>query len=920
MDAVPDGIKAAAFVSDVVNDVAAPEIMHTDPSSAPILSTVNAKVNGVIANLKTPAKPRPRPAAKRSAPKKTPANTCGQTTTDGTPAKPARKRSPRVRTASTSSTSSQASANNPNFAVSTTPLSIFQTAFATTVTQPAAVMPASAVQLRGARTILPKPPGGQVPPVVRAVAPVVNATSAPQLSAPSVNNVPNSVLPNETIVNSVNLQTPMLLGGQALTFGGVQLINPVQLAQQKMVSDKTVDVPQNSTKQQTLVPQPLRTPAPTVQVQLQTIQTPNGPMTVAFLPNNVNIGQSNISLASSGPRLQFVSNNPVNNQLPTGFNALPPNIAGLLASNTLQVPGFAPNDLSHQSNLMATTNTGESSSVLQDDITTSEPPDKKQKMDSDFNLDEFLTLERPRVLDSTAQSILEELVTGPMFQSPAVNSTSNTAVPVAPAKKKRPSRPRKKKQEPDELKMKVEEILKKCGEEMQKEVVPAPNATSFSDSLPPVPTPPLNVSSTVFSTVPVSTASRPVSAAIKPITTAAPIQSPVSIEPLVTRPVLTSKVLARAQPTLPSSLPLTPVPSKSVPTAPSRPAKKKTDLAVKDEKDVKMLEKLDLKLPFKGMTSSMNRLLPFHLLSAPDIRPEVVERENRTFDLVSDALIDRGRHLYARFAQQMIFDAAQPISNTDILSCVQTWLESEREEFEAEKRAASEGLPVDPPNWVYTDFQHDPNVPYFDEHYLSTFSEDTVLPDEPASSANSILFSPTLTPEPPSDGSVSLKSEPPSSSSSVTVTSQPGKIKLLIKRQKETKPENVDRSVEPTKKISLKLRMSANQWTTVARAKQDLRESDPEFAEKGPTVGVAVDSVTQNAVDSILQLNKEDNITVIIAHDETKTASNLRPGSLVRQPVMSNGSAFADYFYGPTAFSDETEDPGLDEAIQSILS
>ena len=70
----------------------------------------------------------------------------------------------------------------------------------------------------------------------------------------------------------------------------------------------------------------------------------------------------------------------------------------------------------------------------------------------------------------------------------------------------------------------------------------------------------------------------------------------------------------------------TPSPPKPIPPPPSKPARKKTDLAERMKKDVKTLEKLDMRTAFKGMINSANKLMPFHLLDESEENPDIAER------------------------------------------------------------------------------------------------------------------------------------------------------------------------------------------------------------------------------------------------------------------------------------------------------
>lgn len=260
-----------------------------------------------------------------------------------------------------------------------------------------------------------------------------------------------------------------------------------------------------------------------------------------------------------------------------------------------------------------------------------------------------------------------------------------------------------------------------------------------------------------------------------------------------------------------------------------------------------------------------------------------------------------------------------PVSNLDSLTCTSTWIEAEREEFEAEKLAVREGQPVEPPpSWVYSDLKIEPNVPFFGPNYLDCFAEPSPAEDFTAlSNFQPSSSSPAYTLEPSSEDSTSSRISVQSR------TSEAGKIKLLIKRPKEVAKQDLpgSSSDEVPKKISLKFKISAKKLVPVPKGDAEGKDRDVLVKEEvDGTLAASVDVATQSAVESILQLNRSDRSVIGVVKQEEPRNTPLS-GSLVRRPVIGNGSVFNEnYFYGTQNFVEtDTEDPGLDEAIQSIL-
>lgn len=357
-----------------------------------------------------------------------------------------------------------------------------------------------------------------------------------------------------------------------------------------------------------------------------------------------------------------------------------------------------------------------------------------------------------------------------------------------------------------------------------------------------------------------------------------------------------------------------------------------------------------------------------------------------------------------------------------MVACTSTWLEYEREEFEAEKRAAAEDPSslFDPPAWVYSDMKLEPDVPFYDHDYqrhLDCLVETTTLSFEeeckpcvtrsddksdilnimthisniiPSDSSNTTPDSSNIPPDssntasdlsniapdfsnipsdfpnippdlsnipsgfsniPPGFSNIppgfssrdSSLPRPQSAMTTIVRTSESGKIKLLIKRPKdpvssvETAPPAVETAppavaTDSSKKISLKLKMSANKWVSVAKGTNNAGESS-RLSEK--VFAPAEDVATQSAVESILQMSKEEQMALaMVKQEELQTTSNnhnnARSGTSLRhtttaQPVIANGSVAVfstdNYFYTSqqTFVETETEDSALDEAIQSIL-
>lgn len=270
----------------------------------------------------------------------------------------------------------------------------------------------------------------------------------------------------------------------------------------------------------------------------------------------------------------------------------------------------------------------------------------------------------------------------------------------------------------------------------------------------------------------------------------------------------------------------------------------------------------------------------------------------------------------------------------DTLTCLSTWLDSEREEFEAEKAMAAEGLDVRPPLWVYSDFKLEAKVPFYNGRFLEGF------PEEPT---------PISTPEPPPplpppSLPVETKAEPPKPTTSV-LRPEAGRLKLVIKRASTISPvppENL-----PKKNLKIKLKMSANKWVVGGKS-----------SESGP------EDLMRSAVDSILQFGSDENgplKNIPQAPGETLKARGEgrsaqfgmvadQGGSSAQQPVISvNGglpfpsSAFASEEYSlynnlnsihsfgsgssgsgvaihsGNMYENGEPDSALDEAVNSIL-
>ena len=163
-----------------------------------------------------------------------------------------------------------------------------------------------------------------------------------------------------------------------------------------------------------------------------------------------------------------------------------------------------------------------------------------------------------------------------------------------------------------------------------------------------------------------------------------------------------------------------------------------------------------------------------------------------------------------------------------MLACTSTWLDQEREEFEAEKNAVAMNVQGPrPPLWVYTDLLLSPRVPFHDGNDLLGFTDPPVehVPSPPPPPPHSLPID--QTPD-PSLFSLPL-SWPPEQTTTSTVSvmsslPEPGRLKLRIKRTiaaavGQASMTAADSSAEPPpkKKLSLKLRMSAKEGWVVGR-------------------------------------------------------------------------------------------------------
>lgn len=143
------------------------------------------------------------------------------------------------------------------------------------------------VPLRGARAILPKPSSGQNLSSVQQIASAVQTTS---VNGSQQQAQMSQVFPQVNSNNMpINLNGQMILNGQQFTMGNQQFVarmpSTVPSAQKTdtSTSDASAAAPQFSNPVNPMV---IRNP--TNVVYTQTIQTPNGPMMVAFLPNSLN--------------------------------------------------------------------------------------------------------------------------------------------------------------------------------------------------------------------------------------------------------------------------------------------------------------------------------------------------------------------------------------------------------------------------------------------------------------------------------------------------------------------------------------------------------------------------------------------------------------------------------------------------------
>lgn len=457
--------------------------MESYPPNSVSAEKNEVKVNGISRPSKVPSDPKPKiPRPRKPKVEKTDAEKAAiPPKSKATPRKRSTNPTPRPRVSASKSIPSPVT---QTFSISNTPpVSVFQNAYVPppmTVSAQASLTSTPSQTLRGARTILPKPPGGQTTPAIRPAPPVTPSNSSPQLTSASLGNVPNNVFQNGSVINPANLQNNVLIGGQPFNFGGLQFLNSLQFPQHRVLNDKPSEgaSPSGSSAPSAAggLVQPPRNSAPppsTVQVQLQTIQTPNGPMMVAFLPNQLNAGQSGFGqLPQQGPRFQLMQNNGGMHHMQSSFGqnistppalnnfthntVMPPVLANYGQTSVTPPPSYA--NLSYPANLGMQFQ--EANNVMADQVNCSmvtppsdvslrpvseqgsmsmdqrdlfsEPSEKKQKFEPEFNLEDFLTFgtsstfpepvtasENPP--QQPTRSILEELVTGPMFQSVSFN-------------------------------------------------------------------------------------------------------------------------------------------------------------------------------------------------------------------------------------------------------------------------------------------------------------------------------------------------------------------------------------------------------------------------------------------------------------------------------------------------------------------
>ncbi|OWA52848.1 hypothetical protein BV898_17290 [Hypsibius exemplaris] len=687
----------------------------------------------------------------------------------------------------------------------------------------------------------------------------------------------------------------------------------------------------------------------TLQVRLQVVQTPNGPMTLAFFPdqsgsfNTTPIGIPQQRLPGP-PQQNQPMNSVAQNGITPGFTFLPQQ-----QQQRQQPPG----------NFISVSALAAQASAQQQ-----QPPP-------------------PPPVTNTEPSV-SSLTNGPTGQNiPPASTTVG-----ADGKKKRV---RKKKETPSVKQVhkveyrissenknfkKVEEILKSYAEEKSRNILvdalpSAPFLLSTPTAAPLIPVmmaaaaaapPALVLPPVSYPVVPLSaTSTTTTSVAVTP-KKAAPPRKPAQRKPRV--PVQPPPVPVVVVP----PRPLTPPPPSPPPAPPPKP---KTDLAERYDKDEAFFEKLPMK-PFKGMNSAVNRLLPFHLLAEPDESLELLDREARAFHHVAQSFVERESALYARLSQHIVSNAAEPISKLDILSCSSTWLDMEREEFEAEKCAAAADIERRPPVWVYNpDLKLDPAVPYHDGNPLLGFTEPPPPDPEPSPPAP---LPPPLSPLsglsstlPIPDLASSL--EPPSlfaplpSVSVVGASSEPGKLKLRIKRTLPASTNATFTSPEAPlkKKLSLKFKMSARAGWVVGAAPTPLGQhsvrtgwvvgttptplgQEPgvtdRTAEEEPIAspqhtltspqpeGPMEDVITRSAVDSILHAEDASfGGSVKKQQQQHQLRQTTLPvmthmtngGGGMQQPQDAGGHTGQDYFYGSNHFGEADIDSALDEAINSIL-
>jgi len=146
---------------------------------------------------------------------------------------------------------------------------------------------------------------------------------------------------------------------------------------------------------------------------------------------------------------------------------------------------------------------------------------------------------------------------------------------------------------------------------------------------------------------------------------------------------------------------------KSEPCQPPTP-KKPLILSKLDEKLVEqqqMLLRPDTQSPFANMKDCVDRLLPYHLYTVPEIPIKVREESEKIFDKIAEDKCKRVQDLYSKYHRLLLKDFARPVFNPDSVMLARIFLQDERLELLQDKKC----ILADPVNLTHYLNQDDQN-------------------------------------------------------------------------------------------------------------------------------------------------------------------------------------------------------------------